>query len=367
MAQKMMTYFNDFLKNIRLTENQVSELKAAHTTLRRRLEADEDLKDIVETTFLQGSYRRATAVRPRQGKRSDVDIIVVTKLDKETVTPEEALDIFEPFLKKYYDGKYRKQGRSWGIEMTHVDLDVVPTSAPSLAEQGLLENMAVLSDDDLEEMNEKAESLEKSFSSDLWNFAFAEFMKADENADWKKEPLYIPDREAEFWDKTHPLEQIRWTQEKNAKCNKHYVNVVKCIKWWRKEKYPDVKHPKSYPLEHFIGDCCPDSIESVAEGIVLTLEKIVSDYPTKPILEDRGVPEHDVFGRLSDEDYEAFYDDVCEAAIIARSAYEAETVAESASLWRELFGNKFPEAKVKETVFTKRESASTNLTGGRFA
>lgn len=216
-------------------------------------------------------------------------------------------------------------------------------------------------------MNEKAESLEKSFSSDLWNFAFAEFMKADENADWKKEPLYIPDREAEFWDKTHPLEQIRWTQEKNAKCNKHYVNVVKCIKWWRKEKYPDVKHPKSYPLEHFIGDCCPDSIESVAEGIVLTLEKIVSDYPTKPILEDRGVPEHDVFGRLSDEDYEAFYDDVCEAAIIARSAYEAETVAESASLWRELFGNKFPEAKVKETVFTKRESASTNLTGGRFA
>ena len=150
MAQKMMTYFNDFLKNIRLTENQVSELKAAHTTLRRRLEADEDLKDIVETTFLQGSYRRATAVRPRQGKRSDVDIIVVTKLDKETVTPEEALDIFEPFLKKYYDGKYRKQGRSWGIEMTHVDLDVVPTSAPSLAEQVLLENMAVLSDDDLE-------------------------------------------------------------------------------------------------------------------------------------------------------------------------------------------------------------------------
>lgn len=51
----------------------------------------------------------------------------------------------------------------------------------------------------------------------------------------------------------------------------------------------------------------------------MTLEKIVSDYPTKPILEDRGVPEHDVFGRLSDEDYEAFYDDVCEAAIIARS------------------------------------------------
>ena len=141
MAQKMVTYFNDFLKNIRLTDNQVNELKSAHTTLRNRLMADEDLKDIIVTTFLQGSYRRSTAVRPKQGKRSDVDIVVVTKLDKEEVTPEKALNVFEPFLEKYYEGKYRKQGRSWGIEMTHVDLDVVPTSAPSLAEQGLLENL----------------------------------------------------------------------------------------------------------------------------------------------------------------------------------------------------------------------------------
>lgn len=51
MAQKMTTYFNDFLKNIRLTENQVNELKSAHTTLRTRLAADEDLKDIIVTTF----------------------------------------------------------------------------------------------------------------------------------------------------------------------------------------------------------------------------------------------------------------------------------------------------------------------------
>ena len=48
--------------------------------------ADEDLKDIIVTTFLQGSYRRSTAVRPKQGKRSDVDIVVVTKLDKEELS-----------------------------------------------------------------------------------------------------------------------------------------------------------------------------------------------------------------------------------------------------------------------------------------
>ena len=369
MAQKMTTYFKDFLREIRLTDNQVKELKAAHSTLRNRLQNDEDLADIIETTFLQGSYRRATAVRPKNGTRSDVDIIVVTKMDKEEVTPEEALDAFEPFLKKYYDGKYRKQGRSWGIEMTHVDLDVVPTAAPSIAVQGLMENAVILSNDDVVEMSEKAESVLESYQGNsVWYRGYQELFNAESDADWKLEPLYIPDRDADSWEKTHPLEQISWTQQKNARCNGHYVNIVKCLKWWRKEKYPDVKHPKSYPLEHFIGDCCPDGIDSVAEGITLTLETIVSGYMQKPFLADRGVPEHDVFERLSDEDYEAFYETVCDAAVIARNAYDADTIEESANYWRELFGNKFPEPPAKtNSVFTKRESASSDITGGRFA
>lgn len=367
---KLITYFRDFLKDIRLTENQIQELKSAHTTLRERLQNDEDLSDIIETTFLQGSYRRSTAVRPKNGNRSDVDIIVVTKMDKNEVEPEEALNVFEPFLKKYYDGKYRKQGRSWGIEMSHVDLDLVPTSAPSIAEQGLLGNQVVLSDYDISEVSEKAQVLlENGSTDDSWYRDYSNlFCQGEDETDWKEDPLYIPDREADSWDKTHPLAQIAWTYNKNSKCNGHFVNVVKCLKWWRKEKYPDVKHPKSYPLEHFIGDCCPDGIDSVAEGVTLTLEKIASDYPKKPILKDRGVPEHDVFGRLSDKDYEAFYESVCEAAIIARKAYDAKTTEESAKYWRDLFGNKFPQPpKTESSVFTKRDGESSNISGGRFA
>ena len=50
MAQKMTSYFNDFLKEIRLTENQVSELKQAHKTLRNRLLSDDDVSKYIETT-----------------------------------------------------------------------------------------------------------------------------------------------------------------------------------------------------------------------------------------------------------------------------------------------------------------------------
>ena len=102
--------------------------------------------------------------------------------------------------------------------------------------------------------------------------------------------------------------------------------------------------------------------------VLKNIEKIVRDYPKKPYLADRGVPEHDVFARLSDSDYEAFYDSVCEAAVIARNAYDAETVQESAMLWRELFGNKFPEPpQTKDVIFTERQSDSRDIPGGRFA
>lgn len=370
MPQKMTTYFSDFLKEIRLTENQVTELKSAHKTLRKRLTEDEDLSPIIIETFLQGSYKRSTAVRPKNGKRSDVDIIIVTNLDKDSVTPDEALEKFRPFLEKHYSGKYQKQGRSWGIEMSHVDLDIVPTSAPSEIVKAALDNGFIESEMDIE--FETLDALFKTAGYKEKNSlieSFNLFEKSADNSVWKDEPLFIPDREADDWDETHPLEQIRWTIDKNSDCNGHYVNVVKAIKWWRKEKYPDVKHPKSYPLEHFIGDCCTEGIESVAEGVTLTLEKIVTDYPTKPFLSDRGVPDHDVFGRIEDEDYDDFYDTVVDAAIIARRAYDAETIEEAAVEWIKLFGSKFPEPpkKKNEAQFTERKEDSRDIERRRFA
>lgn len=326
-------------------------MKTGHSTLRERLLADEDLAPIIVSTFLQGSYRRSTAVKPKNGNKSDVDIIVVTNLDSEHTTPEEALDMFIPFLKKNYEGKYRKQGRSLGISLSYVDLDIVPTSVPSEVVREELSSEELISEF----------SIEESFV----------FFSESEESGWKDEPLLIPDREADSWDKTHPLEQIRWTVDKNKRCNSHYINVVKALKWWKKVMYPDMKYPKSYPLEHFIGDCCPDNIESVAEGVVLTLEKIANDYPTKPFLADRGVPEHDVFGRLSEDDYNDFYESVCDAAKKAREAFDCEDLHESVAKWRNLFGSMFPEPPTKKNKsvngFSKRTEKTTEIPRGRFA
>ena len=377
----LSSYFTDFLSNIRLSKNQIDDLITGHTTLRKRLNEDPELSKIIVSTFLQGSYRRATANKPKNGKRADVDIIVVTNLDRDTVTAQEAINKFVPFAEKHYKGKYEIQGRSIGIELSYVDLDIVVTSAPSEIDQKLLKSESVTTNLGLMDVSNDwrliTEWVEPAHRYGWGTFKLDAVRAA---AEWKAEPLWIPDHEANKWSQTHPLEQIRWTRDKNKQTNGYYVNIVKAMKWWRTLNLTSLKYPKGYPVEHMVGDCCPDGIQSVAEGVVKTLEGIVSAYADDrrreetPVLKDRGVPDHNVWHRVSPEDFVAFYDFVKEAAATARKAYDATTVKESADAWRLLFGGEFPPAPAEKqsssassTGGYSERSAVTAVAGGRFA
>lgn len=360
---KLSTYFIDFLHNIRLTSNQASFFVSGHKTLRDRLEKDEILANIILTTFLQGSYSRYTAIRPKGDERSDVDLNVVTKLDTEEYTPDAALKLFKPFLDEHYENKYEIRNRSIRISLKNVDLDIVVTSTPSESEKGLMEKIDALSDFGIEKSEDNITGVDFIFKS---NFLETFAMKKDLH-EWKTEPLYMADRELEEWKSTHPLEQIKWTIEKNNNSNGHYVNVVKALKWWRKVNNPN-EPPKSYPLEHFIGNCCPDNITSVAEGITRTLKNMAS-IEDKPCLYDHGVGDHDVFERITTNQYEKFQSEVCKASIIAREALNSSNNRESALKWKELFGSKFPDPpkENENNGFTNRTVKTSNVPGGKFA
>jgi hypothetical protein len=288
--------------------------------------AFEPLKAVIVTTFLQGSYKRSTAVQPAPNKRLDVDIIVVTRLHENEYTPSKALDLFRSFVREYYKNEYRYQGRSIGISQEHVDLDLVITSAPPESIMGILPEEG-RSDAPLEEetLEHQTKKLARSASTA-----------------WKDEPLRIPNREAMRWEHTNPLAQLEWTREKSARTNGHFVNVVKAIKWWRYDRQPKLDQPKSYPLERIVADCCPDGICSVAEGVTKTLEGIVSRYASrKPTLPDHG-SHPDVLHRVTREQFHDFNQRALAAAKLARGALDADGVQESATRWRELFGDKFP-------------------------
>lgn len=376
---ELNSYFSDFLQEIRPTDKQKEQFRTAHTELREKLNADDALSPIIVTDFLQGSYRRATAVRPSKGCKADVDVILVTKLSNVEFTPAEAMQKFVLFLDKHYKDAYEFQSRSIGIESEGVDLDLVITAAPSEQEMGILKSEAVTADDSPEEVDDWR--LVKSWVSRAHRIggkSAALLLEAAREPEWKLSPLLIPDRDRKEWERTHPLAQIKWTWEKNKACGGHYVNVVKAVKWWRRVRHPEVKHPKGYPLEHLIGVCCPDGITSVAEGVTQSLEAMVRRYESyakvkqTPSLWDHGVPEHNVLHRISGEDFSTFLGQVADAAKIARRALDADTIGESAEAWRELFGDMFPKLPGDDGDrgsgkggYTKRTGV-TSIGGGRW-
>ena len=379
---ELPSYFTDFMRNISPSSEESKQYQEAHKELREKLMADDDLKEIIVTTFLQGSYRRSTILRPEPGEHADVDVVVVTKISKEDTTPEQALLTFVPFLEKHYQGRFELQGRSIGITLDDVDLDLVITSAPSESQEGILKSSVVSGNETLEDwLGESWITLGRRHGEfdEVW------LAKAQEEG-WKFEPLDIPDREARIWKPTHPLEQIRWTHEKNGLTNGHYIHVVKAIKEWKRVSKSLPRYPKGYPLEHLIGACCPDGVTYTAEGVVRTLETIKTEFAphagakVTPVLPDHGVPEHDVMQRVTGEEFASFHFVVCEAANVARDALDADSIEESAKLWRQLFGDNFPEPpsgggdngdgnpgpQEQAAGFTPR-TAPTIVGGGRFA
>jgi hypothetical protein len=365
---ELPSYFDRFLQDIRPTQNQRDECKTGHETLRDRLHHDESLKDIEIDTFLQGSYRRATAVRPTGDLKSDVDVITVTNLDKSRYTPKRAMDLFIPFLEKHYKGKWEAKGRAFGISLSYVQLDLVVTAAPSEVQTKSWRELSQLNESDI-----LGETTWKPNNEWLPSSLYASLLTG-QKAIWKLEPLDIPDREANEWDKTHPLAQIAATWVKNRETNRHYINVVKAVKWWKVSQQSDLEYPTGYPLEHLFWVSCPRNIESVAQGVVLALEDISSRYQTfvdsgqVPFVPDHGVPEHNVVGRLSPGDFRDFYQRIRVAADQARDAFDETDMCESAEKWRLLFGSKFPQCpnNTKQGGYTPRKEASI-LPGGRFA
>ena len=327
------------------TDTQLRELRDAHIRLRERLMGDADLKPLIVGTFLQGSYRRHTGIRPQANDKPDVDIVAVTRLNRDEYTPEQALNVLRPFLNRHYGGKWHKKGRSIGIEMSNIKMDVVLTSAPSEAEEPLLLNF--MSRDD----------------------AAAGGFSDTDNA-WKDAPLWIPDREVRAWQRTHPLEQIRWTQEKNRLTNGHYIHVVKLVKWWWQAQHPEQKHPRSYPLEHIVGDCCPNGVTTLAQAFTETMTAIARRYGTStahngvPASSDRGVPGQNVLARLKPSDFEQFCRKATAAAEAARNAIGSSNEGESANLWKQIFGNRYP-VPPSQQGFSPRSQPS-RIKGERF-
>ncbi len=312
---ELASAFDTFITNISPTESMREDMIDAHTKLRHRLMQDEKLKPLLITTFLQGSYARHTNLRPKEDKRSDVDIVVVTNIDEEEYTPLRAQNLFVPFLNKYYEGKWKRQGRSLGIEMSKVDMDLVITSSPGHVDAKRIANV------------------------------FGDSNSPD--TDYRDRPLRIPNRDTKQWESTDPITQLLWTRQKNKKTSGDFTRVVRALKWWRLEN--GIKDAcdslKSYPLERVIAEYCPDQSNYFCDFLIQILANVPA---SKPILNDHSsAVSADVLTRVSDGDWDEFYRRCRNALELARRAKSSIDTEESHNLWRRLFGSKFPPATIQ--------------------
>lgn len=358
---ELPTYFDDFRINTQPTERQRKVMSEEHIKLRELLAKAPELKEVLLGTFIQGSQRRATSLIGSTAHPCDVDIVAVTNLPRSRFTAAYAHKLFQPFLERHYSGKYKAQDRSWCITVDpEVTIDLVPTSEPDSPQ--------------LREAVRSTKAL-RDWSPTFQTLSEAVKAEARDTADWDRtEALWIPDRTLQIWERTHPLFLIAWTAKKNQRCNGHFAHTAKAVKWWKREIQPNPKYPKGYPLEHLVGDTCPDGITSVAEGLTRTLEAIAASYRghaarrETPFLQTRGLSEaQNVMKRVEGSDFAAFHANVESAARLARRALDAQDIHESASLWRQLLGPEFPSPPSPATGgYTPREKP-TQLSEGRYA
>jgi predicted nucleotidyltransferase len=302
--------FIDMLSDIEPSSSTVTACSSAHNTLRSALAEHEEFGDVHVDTFLSGSYKRDTAIRPTYVggvlQRPDVDIIAVTNHTDED-EPQVVLDAVHQAL---IDAGYKNltvNRRSINVKMATVDMDVVP----------------VIEDGDA---------------------------------------FLIPDIHLKDWLKTNPPAHTQWTVEVNANTAGRFKPLVKLFKWWRRVHLADLKRPKGFILECLVAKHMSPT-ESSYETLLVTLLEGIRDayvynalFGTVPNLDDPGVPGNNVFSAVTAEEFKTFYDKVKDQAALARKAKDETDADEALKLWRQVLGTRFPAS----AQASRSTSGSTN-------
>lgn len=288
--------FIDMLKDIEPALSTVDACSSAHRTLRSALEADETFKKLLVTSFLSGSYKRDTAIRPAyiDGvlQRPDVDVIVVTNHTKDD-RPKDVLDALAKALRDAGYENIKVNRRSICVTMKGVDMDIVP----------------VIEDGDA---------------------------------------YLIPDIELKEWLTTNPPAHTQWTIDVNKEADGRFKPLVKLLKWWRRVHLADLRRPKGFILECLVAKHMNYFEEKHEPLFVTLLESIRDAYAVTvllekvPFVEDPGVPGNNVFSNVKFEEFKKFYDTVKAQAELARKAVDEKDEDKQLELWRKVFGPRFP-------------------------
>ncbi len=187
------------IRDIEPSDNQKDGAKRSHNNLREVLDSGK-MKNCILDSYLSGSYKRDTAIKPLE----DVDIIFIIRADawsSRLISPgPNPMDVLQTFSNairyRYPESSLRFQRRSIRLQLNHIDIDIVPAICDS--------------------------------------------------EDTRK--IWIPDTEDKKWIVTSPKIHEEITIALNKKLNGCFKPIVKLLKRWN-NSLPESVSFKSFALE----------------------------------------------------------------------------------------------------------------------
>lgn len=299
-------YFTTFHSRINLDQGRRDQVTSAHTTLRERLRTRPALEAKIKELFLQGSCAQHTAVRPPQEGEFDVDVVLAmdfSEVDawgfREPRDPRSALDWVARRLRGIptYAGKVHQRGRCVRIEFSEgFHMDVVPAHAPNGHDK----------------------------------------------------PLWIPNRDLNQWQASHPKGYLDWCTERNKATDGQFSRIVKYMKCWRDDVLPKAARPKSIILQTMVGAALKGPPNSVEQAVTSVLDRLASMARARAgFLSDFRVtnpamPNEDLAASWEASSIARFAEEANRCAEIARAATQSKAPAQSAQLWSMALGRRFP-------------------------
>ena len=314
--------FLDFLCDIEPSATTKANSVSAHSRVRDVISADDEYSPRAKRIVLGGSYKRDTAIRPREKNgsidRPDVDLYVVVDGPTYLTTPSDEMEALYSTLDRARNAlgitRLTRNRVALSVSMSKADLDV-----------------SVL--------------IERQLDG-----------------------LYrIGNRVSGEWYRTDPEEHTSWSSKQNAQFSGRFKPMTKLLKWARREKPTQHRHPKSFALEGLLADNLDGTETHYGALFLAYCDTFLATYQNHRALTaclrlaDPAVPGGDLLSGVSGAEFCSYYDKIQKHRDDAALALAQEDQNKATTYWQRIFGPRFPAPQRKTASALRQETVMSPL------
>lgn len=341
MATTVIQAFNQFMKEtVNLEKSRVTKARDSRNWLLGKVGCFPDN----DTTFPflcsrfnlnYGSFERKTKTRPLD----DIDMMVVVDADG-CHYEQKTVDDIKIYLPDNYNGRLNA--------LRHTTEGKENTLSSTRVVNKFVKNLGEISQYSKAEIKRTGEAATLKLSSYEWNFdllpCFMTKVGSDNNS------YYLISNGNGDWRKTDPRKDRARLSSINQACSGNVLNIIRALKYWNQRPYQT--RISSYLLETMISDYYKNEIDWSRAGNVtgyvdVEIEKVLgylADNIFSTVKDPKNIS-YDINYLNFDQRSEMHtkFNNALKKAILARRYESAGKEKEAIKIWRDFFGNTFPD------------------------